>query len=163
MRLRQPNHLDCAANGRFVAPASCQLALRSGICRGASGRYNAQVTARRRALLIALLLSVMAVRALLPAGYMPVGGPQGLQVAMCSDGLQLLSDTRSEPADHGRLAGTGECHFSHGGAKAPPPHLLTLAALQAPMASQLTFANNEPSPAIGPPRVTTARAPPAIS
>lgn len=123
------------------------------------------MTARRRALLIALLLPVMALRALLPAGYMPVAGSDGLQVVMCSDGLQWSPaiDTRGERDDHSRLAGTGECHFSHGGAKAPPPSILTLAALQVPVAHRMPSPGDEPSLAAGPPRVTAARAPPALS
>ena len=78
-------------------------------------------------LLIALLLPLMVMRGMLPAGYMPVADGGVFKIAMCSDGLQQpLGDGDT---DNRHLPGSsGDCLFAHAAASAPPPSMIALAA-----------------------------------
>lgn len=76
--------------------------------------------------LIALLLPLMVVRGLLPAGFMPVAQGGELRMALCSDGLQLPGSGDSR--DHAPGVG-GDCLFAHAAASAPPPTVITFSPL----------------------------------
>lgn len=88
------------------------------------------IARRHLRLLIALLLPLMVLRGLLPAGYMPVAEGGQLRMALCSDGLQLAPG-RDDVTDH-RLPGShGDCLFAQASAAAPPPALPALAVPEA--------------------------------
>lgn len=73
-------------------------------------------------LVIALLLPLLALKALLPPGYMPSAGDGELRIVMCSAGLAALNEGNpdapdSPPAEH------AACAFAMAGVAAPPPAL----------------------------------------
>jgi len=107
---------------------------------------------------IALLLPLMLLRALLPAGYMPVVAQDGLQIVMCSDGLADPSDS-APGGDHSQTQVGDSCLFAHAATFAPP-----MAAACCLAASPISFfARLDPStasPGTGPPRLHSARGPP---
>lgn len=116
------------------------------------------VTASRRRLLIALLLPVLALRALLPAGFMPVTDGGELRVVMCSEGMQLsLAGTGG---DHPAGEDSGTCPFASASFIAPLPQFVVVAATPAPGAGFISFAADDLPPSTGPPRAAAARAPP---
>jgi hypothetical protein len=78
------------------------------------------ISRSRRHLVVALLLPLLALKALLPPGYMPAAGEGRLRIVMCSAGLAALAGeqhdgTGSQPAEH------ATCAFAMAGAAAPPP------------------------------------------
>ena len=110
---------------------------------------------------IALLLPLMLLRALLPAGYMPVAAQDGLHIVMCSDGLADRTDTAPGP-DHSQAPEGSHCLFAHAAAFAPP---LAQAGIPAAV-SIASFTGLDPasgSAATGPPRLHFARGPPRHS
>jgi|SRR6478609_3719226 len=110
---------------------------------------------------IALLLPLMLLRALLPAGYMPVAAQDGLRIVMCSDGLADRSGPAPGP-DHSPTPDGGHCLFAHAAAFAPPQ---AEAGILAPGAMAF-FTALDPvsaSTATGPPRLHSARGPPRHS
>jgi hypothetical protein len=119
------------------------------------------VIARRHLhLLIALLLPLMVVRGMLPAGYMPVAQGGVLKMALCSDGLQLPA--RSGDAGDHPLPGSGaDCLFAHAAASAPPPPLITLRATQFVDADSRGTHSAQQSAAVIP-RAQSSRGPPAF-
>ena len=115
------------------------------------------ITRRSRRLWIALLLPLLALRAMLPAGHMPMATDGELHIVMCSAGLSQ-SETRTD--DH-RVPQDGSCLFAHAAAFAPPsevdrsrpaPALLTF---DIPVAAQPLPTN--------PHRFAAARGPPRYS
>jgi hypothetical protein len=82
------------------------------------------VTRRRLHFVIALLLPLMALRALLPAGYMLDSGHGALRVVMCSEGLHSAPvGENSDPSNgngHGQRD-SGSCPFAQATMNAPPP------------------------------------------
>jgi len=116
------------------------------------------ITRRSRRLWIALLLPLLALRAMLPAGYMPVAADGQLHIVMCSPGLVVQSDSGTD-GDH-PAPEDGSCLFAHAAGFAPatevvyshlaPPSLsfdIPVAAQRQPTASPYRFAA-----ARGPPR-----------
>ena len=77
-------------------------------------------------LLIALLLPLMVMRSMLPAGYMPVAEGGVLKMALCSDGLRLPGQPAQD--NHSLPGSSGDCLFAHAAASAPPPSIIALAA-----------------------------------
>lgn len=117
---------------------------------------------RRLRLLIALLLPLMALRALLPAGYMVAAESGELAIVLCSDGLAAWG-THALPDPHhdGGQQPTGEdCPFANATFHAPAPHLLTSAA-PVPEFRFASVTSTQLPPSTGPPRQTGARAPPS--
>ena len=110
---------------------------------------------------IALLLPLMLLRAMLPAGYMAVAAQDGLQIVMCSDGLVTRPDT-APGQDQSQTPDGGNCLFAHAATLAPP-----MGAACCVAASPITFfAGLDPaseSPGTGPPRLHSARGPPRHS
>ncbi len=107
--------------------------------------------------LIALLLPVLALRALLPAGFMPVAEASGFRIVLCSAGLQS--------GDASSSGGVGwpndnDCPFAQGLASGPPsvPLALALAARELRLPAEAPEAQQCCGP--GPQRVHSARAPP---
>jgi hypothetical protein len=121
------------------------------------------LTRRRLHLVIALLLPLMALRSLLPAGYMTVAEHGTLRIVMCSAGLALSADAGKSSTDHQLPGDSGTCSFAHAAVSAPPvQHVVTL--LDPPR--ELLFVSRSVDtlpPATGPPRMAAARAPPALS
>jgi hypothetical protein len=77
------------------------------------------VNRHRLQLVIALLLPFMALRALLPAGFMPSADGDGPRLVLCSDGLSAWNagGGPSQPA-HGDAG--DDCPFAHAAHSAPP-------------------------------------------
>lgn len=88
-------------------------------------------------LLVTLLLPLLALRALLPVGYMAVVEGSSLRVVMCSEGLQLQRAAEAGIAvqgeDHHRPASQdgGGCAFALAAFSAPPPAPLPYTLLAA--------------------------------
>lgn len=120
------------------------------------------ISRRRIHLLIALLLPLMVVRGMLPAGYMAAAEDGKLRIVMCSAGL-TPADTSdgSDSGDH-TVPDPGQCLFAHA-ATLVPPMQVELATVAAPATVQLSSLESTTlPPATGPPRAAAARAPPAF-
>jgi len=121
-----------------------------------------QVISRRHLhLLIALLLPLMVMRGLLPAGYMAVADDGELRIVMCSAGLAPGGDNApASDSDDPRPADAGTCLFAHGATVAPP--VQQSVALAAPPALVQIASGDSATlpPTTGPPRSAAARAPP---
>lgn len=116
---------------------------------------------RRLRLLIALLLPLMALRALLPAGYMVAAESGELGIVMCSDGLAAWGTPAPDPEhEDGQPAGE-DCAFANATFNAPTPHLLTSVTAPVPEFRFDSVSSAQLPPATGPPRQTGARAPPS--
>jgi hypothetical protein len=117
-------------------------------------------------LVIALLLPLMVLRAMLPAGYMPVTENGTLRIAMCSDGIYpAAAGQESDPStggDHDVPPDSGNCAFANAIAHAPPPATSQAIALILSDAGAIP-ANAAPSGADSLVRVQSARGPPALS
>lgn len=113
---------------------------------------------------LAVLLPLMVLRALLPTGYMPVAEDGRLRMVMCSAGLSLPGGTSEDAGRDHRLPGAnGDCLFAHATA-AVPPVLQVIALAHPPLAVRIVSRPTLQRPAAtGPPRITAARAPPALS
>jgi hypothetical protein len=118
------------------------------------------ITRRRLNLLIALLLPLMVLRGLLPAGYMPVARGGVITMALCSDGLPLPHPAGG--ADH-PLPGSGgsDCPYAHATASAPPPAFVTLRATEFRPAGSVAL-HSAQLPALVIPRAQSSRGPPAL-
>jgi hypothetical protein len=84
--------------------------------------YNPVVITRRlKRTLIALLLPLLVLRAMLPAGYMPVADASGLRIVMCSEGLAppAASTADAGTTRHELPPNAGQCPFAHSGDSAP--------------------------------------------
>lgn len=126
---------------------------------------RAVMSRRRLHLMITLLLPLMALRALLPAGYMPVSEDGQLRIVMCSQGM-----AQPDPAgaDHGKAShqlppGTGDCPFAHAPASVPPLHFIAGIAAPVFTVQFIGVEANWRPPATGPPRRSPTRAPPVLS
>jgi hypothetical protein len=75
------------------------------------------ITRRSKRLWIALLLPLLALRAMLPAGHMPVATDGELHIVMCSSGLAVQSG--SGTGDRPALE-DDSCLFAHAASFAPP-------------------------------------------
>jgi hypothetical protein len=105
----------------------------------------------------------MVLRAMLPSGYMPVAENGELRMVMCSAGLQLPgSGDAPDQNDHDPASDTGNCPFASLLTSAPPVQYVTATVVTAEFRFS-SLAADELPPATGPPRVTAARAPPALS
>jgi hypothetical protein len=122
------------------------------------------VIARRHLhLLIALLLPLMVMRGLLPAGYMAVAEEGELRIVMCSAGLAMPGDAGSgSDSDDNPAPDSGNCLFAHAATVAPPVQVV-LAVTTAPVFVPLPSDDSTSlPPATGPPRLAAARAPPVF-
>lgn len=120
--------------------------------------YNRAVTRSRRHLLIALLLPLLALRALLPAGYMAEAQAGEFRLVMCAEGLHLPQDSD----DQDPAGDNGLCLFAHAAQAAVPaaPFIVPAAPEVAPAAPG---GEHLLAPTTGPPRADLARGPPSLS
>jgi hypothetical protein len=120
------------------------------------------VIARRHIhLLIALLLPLMVMRGMLPAGYMPMADGGEFKITMCSEGLQ--QPPGDGDTDNRHLPGSnGDCLFAHAANLAPPAQGVVFAAGLAELFYFIPAESTSQPPATGPPRLAAARAPPAF-
>lgn len=86
------------------------------------------ITRRHLHLAIALLLPLMVLRALLPAGYMPVAGDGAPRLVMCSGGFAALSGD-SDGTDESLPQIAQNCLFAHASSAAPPPARVVVSVL----------------------------------
>lgn len=114
---------------------------------------------RRLHLIIALLLLPLSMRALLPAGYMTVASADGPRIVLCSGGAADLFAT-TDDGQHPAPSGGENCPFAHALQSAPPPQLVVIAIAAPAEFSFHSFETSQLPPATGPPRQTSARAPP---
>ncbi len=125
------------------------------------------MTRRRLHLVIALLLPLMVLRAMLPAGYMPVTENGTLRIAMCSDGLYSAatvpsSDSTTDRGNHELPAGSGDCAFANAATSAPPPAGFLSIVVSTSDAGAVQ-ARAAPTHSVSLVRVQSARGPPSIS
>lgn len=126
-----------------------------------------RISRRTRILAALLLLPALALRALIPSGFMP-GTHAGLGIAMqlcTSQGMQTVivnpdgSIEQGAPASHH----DAPCSYALSGGAAPLPELTHSPSLSVPSATFVAFA---PAPAVSLPsivRAHTPRGPPAIA
>ena len=104
--------------------------------------------AKRR--LLALVLPVLLLRLLVPAGFMPMAGAGGLEIALCPAAAALPPGLAMAHAGHhmqhaGHAGGTAPpaaehhapCLFAAGAAPVAPPAVLLTAPPAAPLAAPL--------------------------
>ncbi|MBK9250934.1 MAG: hypothetical protein IPM70_03170 [Proteobacteria bacterium] len=117
------------------------------------------ISRRHLHLLIALLLPLMVMRGMLPAGYMPVAENGVFKIALCSDGLSLPGQTDD---DNRQLPGSsGDCLFAHAAASAPPPSTVALPALNVVAAKSTEIPSAQQAASVIP-RAQSPRGPPAL-
>jgi len=116
-------------------------------------------------LVIALLLPLMVLRAMLPAGYMPVAQDGTLRIAMCSDGIQPAATDhgdKSTGSGHEQSSVSGSCAFANAAASAPPPAALqSIAVIE--FDAGFIPAGAAPHRSASIVRVQSARGPPSLS
>ncbi len=122
-------------------------------------RVLRRVNASRRRLALALLLPMLALRALLPGGFMPVVEAGELRIVMCADGLQLST----HDSDRSDSAGDNDCPFAHANLNAPVMQCRTIVTRRAPEFHAVTCDDSSLPATTGPPRTAAARAPPLSS
>jgi hypothetical protein len=111
---------------------------------------------------IALLLPLMVLRALLPAGYMPVAADGELRIVMCSAGLDTLGHhDRGHGQDDGTQAQQASCPFAHAATLAPP-NAVRHQAIASPVGIDIAAAAQRTLPT-SPYRFAAARGPPRYS
>jgi hypothetical protein len=119
------------------------------------------MTRRRLHLVLALLLPLLALRALLPAGHMVAMDEGAPRIVLCSDGLAAWNTPDSDPAPHQQPDGANDCPFAHAALNAPPPHYVAGTAVATPDLQFIPDLSRALPPSVGPPRSGGARAPPA--
>lgn len=113
-------------------------------------------------LVLTLLMPLLTLRALLPAGYMVSAAGDGPRIVLCSEGLAGWHAAADE-SRHDQLPAAGDnCPFALSGMHAPPPHVAVLGFAPALVSTFLQQPSAELPPATGPPRNSGARAPPAF-
>lgn len=116
---------------------------------------------RRLYLVLTLLMPLLTLRALLPAGYMVAAEGDGPRIVMCSGGLAAWSAPADSDPHHPQPAAGGEdCAFAHAAMNAPPPHWVAGELVPALQVRFFASASDSLPPATGPPRQGGARAPP---
>ena len=98
-------------------------------------------TTRTKRRLLALILPLLLLRLLVPAGFMPMGGAGGLEIVLCPEAAALPPGLAMAHAGHhmqhaGHAGGTAPpaaehhapCLFAAGAAPAVPPAVLLAAA-----------------------------------
>jgi hypothetical protein len=120
------------------------------------------ISRRFKRSLIALLLPLLVLRAMLPAGYMPVADAAGLRIVMCSAGLVVWSDAAAgTTAPHEAPASAGDCAFAQSPGGAPPVEFLALSHLPAWARQHSLPTTDSPFVSGDLPRAHRARGPPA--
>jgi hypothetical protein len=118
------------------------------------------ISRRHLHLVIALLLPLMVLRAMLPAGYMPVAENGTLRIAMCSDGFQPAATDQS--GDHQLPSNSGDCPFANAAVNAPPPAVSqSIVTIESDAGTAPAIA--APARSVSIVRVQSARGPPSFS
>lgn len=120
------------------------------------------LTRRRLHLVLALLLPLLALRALLPTGYMPVTEGGELRFALCSAGLAGPATDEAPAGDQQLPPNSDSCPFALASAMAPPP----VATWHAPVLQAATGPVVPRSAPLARPsidRAQTPRGPPVLS
>lgn len=121
---------------------------------------------RRR---LQLLILLLALRTLVPAGYMVSVTDGGLRIVFCDAGFAgwkaPAADHHAGHHDHQhgtdpQPGGGEDCPFAHAAVNAPPPLLVSGGLVPLPQISFTSRSSEHLPPATGPPRQTSARAPP---
>ncbi|HXC60382.1 MAG TPA: hypothetical protein VN645_13795 [Steroidobacteraceae bacterium] len=124
------------------------------------------LTRRRIDFVIALLLPLMVLRGLLPAGYMPVNQNGEIRIAMCSDGRYVAGterDTRQAPSGRHELpSDSSPCPFASAAVNAAPPATSTI-AFRIESDAGIVDPAAAPIGAAAVVRVQSARGPPTFS
>jgi len=117
------------------------------------------ITRRSKRLWIALLLPLLALRAMLPAGHMPVAADGELHIVMCSAGLAA----QSEPGSGDRQPiGDGGCLFAHAASFAPPSEVIRSQLAPPSLSFDIPLGVQRPL-STSPYRFAAARGPPRYS
>jgi hypothetical protein len=123
------------------------------------------ISRRHLYLVLTLLMPLLTLRALLPAGYMVAAAGDGARIVLCSEGFAALhapADASQQPQPAGDGDGDGDCAFAHAASSAPPPHYVAGAFIPALEVGFRSAVADALPPATGPPRHAGARAPPAF-
>ncbi len=117
------------------------------------------IRSRRLHLIVALMLPIMVMRGMLPAGYMALAEHGELRIALCSGGLAPpVGDHEKHPA------GSSDCAFALAHASFAPPVQRVLALVEpTPAVEVVSFTSASRPPATGPPRTVAVRGPPLLS
>jgi len=111
---------------------------------------------------IALLLPLMLLRAMLPAGFMPVAADGELRIVMCSAGLDIQGDhDRRDGGTPDQQAQQANCLFAHAATLAPPEAIRHL-SIASPTGFDIAATARRPLPT-RPYRFAAARGPPRYS
>jgi hypothetical protein len=123
--------------------------------------YDSRVISRRRLhLVLTLLLPLLTLRALLPAGFMVSAAADGPRIVMCSEGLAAWSAAAEDSRHPQPAASGGDCLFALSAASAPPPQYVASGTVPVLNILFLPTVSGEPPHSTGPPRESGARAPP---
>jgi hypothetical protein len=118
------------------------------------------ITRRHIRVLVGLLLPLMVLRAMLPAGYMPVADQDGVRIVQCSAGI--FPSSGSAIGDHEEPPNYDSCPFAHAAGDAPPisnaPRLYSTEFV-----SRIAIATVDIAVATSQPRANRARGPPTLS
>jgi hypothetical protein len=134
------------------------------------------MTSQRKYTLIWLLLPLLALRGLVPAGFMIDTSGGRLSMMLCSGSVSTTMVTgehaqhlhhagqgsSGEHGQHGEHGGNSVCPFAAAGMGAPAPHLLTI-TLDAQVTDEISVDLVAFHSPFGPSRVQQSRAPPYFS
>lgn len=119
------------------------------------------ISRRRLHLVLTLLMPLLLLRALLPAGYMVAAAEDGPRMVLCSAGLAGLGAPAGD-SPHELPAAADDCAFAHAAVYAPAPQRMPGSLAPALELRFLSQSSDDLPPSTGPPRGFRARAPPAL-
>jgi hypothetical protein len=120
------------------------------------------ISRRHMYLVLTLLMPLLTLRALLPAGYMVSAAGDGPRIVLCSEGLAGWNAAADESRHDQLPAAADDCPFALASLHAPPPHVVTRSFAPTLVSAFLSQSSDQLPPATGPPRQYSARAPPAF-
>jgi hypothetical protein len=119
------------------------------------------ISRRHMYLVLTLLMPLLTLRALLPAGYMVSADGHGPRIVLCSEGMAGWK-AASEDSRHDQLPDASpDCVFAHAAVHAPPPQVVVRDFAPLLLARFVSLSFAELPPATGPPRQYGARGPPS--
>ncbi len=119
------------------------------------------ISRRHMYLVLTLLMPLLTLRALLPAGYMASPSSDGPRIVLCSGGLAAWNTPAGDSRHNQLPAAAEDCPFALAAMHAPPPHVVLRNFAPALQTRFLSRSADELPPTTGPPRQSGARAPPA--
>ena len=112
----------------------------------------------------ALVLPLLALRALVPSGFMATSVAGSMQMVFCEPGAMAGHHHHAEhDTGHHSKAVDQTCPFAQSAGPAPLPSLPVLATDAAPHGFALILAVSQTAPAFGPQRQQTPRGPPTAA